>query len=318
MFQRVIRTTLVVLILSAVGDLHAGTEAALKKTHIVMGGTTLGIRSTAQQDMEVAFNAAMSEFLKGSGTDLRVKIYAGTQELYAAFDKHEIDGIFGTAVEYFGREGQYGKDVMALGYTNGGVKQSFVVVARRSGGIATLEDLRSKRLTLAKYQDTEAIYLNTLLLKRRLPEIPVFFLERADAKNPNIAIMDVFFNRSDVTVVRESEYLTANELNPQIDKQLFILTKSPPYIPALGSVRKEISGENIDNLAKAIRKYGSTDSGRKVLSISQANSIEVVSAEDIQSVRGLLSEYQSLKKMNNANAIAPQPVAKMRSRRNAQ
>ena len=316
MFKRLSHAVLICFFFFAAGELHADSEANAKKIQIVMGGSVLGIRNATQQDMEVAFNAAVRDFLKSTNTDLKIRIYSSTKELYAAFDRREIDGLFGTAIEYLGREDQLGKDIMAVGYSNAGVKQSYVVIVRKDDGVSKLSDLKGRRITLAQYQDIEEVYLNTLLLRDNLSEIPIFFSQRLYAKNPNIAIMDVFFNKSDITIVRDSEYKTAIELNPQLERKLIILNKSLPYIPAAGSVRKEIPSASIAELMRAIEKYGEADGGKKVLSFSQASSIQKISMKDIQSTRDLLNEYQSLKKIKTPSSSGANKTTKEHEKRN--
>ena len=318
MFKSAFSLCLLCLMLVAQPATPAGNDTGGKKKQIIMGGTTLGIRTTAQQDMEIAFNVAVREYLKSSDTDLKIVIFPSTQELYAAFDKREIDGIFGTPIEYLGRETQYGKDIMALGHRSAGVKQSFVLIARSGDGIGRIDDLKDKRLTLARYQDIEEVYLNTLLLKAGLAEIPGFFSARIEAKNSNIAIMDVFFNKSDITIVLEREFATAIELNPQLGRKLFILSRSPPLVPAMGSVRKDIDRESIAALKTALKRYGNNDKGNRVLSASQASSIEDISTEDVQGVRDLLREYQSLRQSSRQKPAPSLPAASETSRRNAQ
>lgn len=280
-------------------------EPVVSRNNIVMGGSTLGLRNATQQDIELTFNAVLKELLTSSGTGISVVVFESTEELYAAFDHGKVDGIFGTAVEYLGREHKLGKEAMSLKYKNAEMKQRLLLVVRNNIGVSRLGDLKNRRLTLAKYQDVETIYLNTLLLKNKLPEIPGFFAEQRDAKNPNIAMMDVFFEKSDATIIRESEFQTAVELNPQIGKKLIVLAQSPLYLPTLGGVKKEVRGDNLNDLVKALGKITSTEKGRKLLGISQASSIESISLDEVQSVRDLLAEYQSLKNQRDRAAVVP-------------
>jgi|GEM_PF-1426649 len=317
MFERVISIALASILLLSSGHLLAAYESQGQKT-IVMGGSALALRNTTKQDAEVAFNAVLDEAIKNPDMKVHVSVYASTEALYAAFDSGEIDGIFGTPLEYLGRANQLGDDVMVLSYKNTGIRQSMVLIGRKSDAGMQLKDLRNKRLTLSWFQDIEALYLNTLLLKNQLPEIPAFFASRLEAKNANVAIMDVFFDKSDVTIVRESEFLTAMELNPQIGRKLVILDKSVPMIPALGSVRKTLDSEKNRNLMKDIEKVSDTSKGSRILSMSQASSIAIISPDEMKGVFDMVREYESLKKtksQGNASVLLNAPKAK--DKRNA-
>jgi hypothetical protein len=275
-----------------------------QKQLLIMGGSNLGVRYIAKQDAEIAFNALLDEKIDDPYYRLHVALYPSTQEVYAAFDRGEIDGIFGSPLEYLGRADQLGEKVMALTYRGGSIMQSFVLVARRSEDSNELTAFRNKRLTLSKMQDLEELYLNTLLLRHQLPEIPGFFSARLDAKNANVALMDVFFNKSDITIVRESEFQTAVELNPQLSKRLIILDQSAPFLPVLGSPRKGFDEEKIKILMKRIQAASNNDTGtRQLLSQTQANSIVNASRDDLRSVYELLQEYNALKQKRKSVSL---------------
>lgn len=314
MFERAISVVLVSFFLLSSSHVLAAYESQGQKI-IVMGGSALALRNTTKQDAEVAFNAVLDEAVKNPDMKIHVSVYASTEALYAAFDNGEIDGIFGSPLEYLGRANQLSDDVMALSYKNAGIRQSMLLIGRKSDAGMQLKDLRNKRLTLSWFQDMEALYLNTLLLKNQLPEIPAFFASRQEAKNANVAIMDVFFDKSDVTIVRESEFLTAIELNPQIGRKLAILDKSAPLIPALGSVRKTLDGEKIHHLMKDIEKVSDTSKGSRILNMSQASAIKILSSEEMKDVFDMLREYESLKKtrsQDNASVLLNTPKVKVK------
>ncbi len=316
MFRRAVVASLACILTLGAVQSYAEVAAGTQKTLIVMGGSSLALRNSTKQDAEVAFNAVLDEAIVNPDMKLHVSVYSTTEEIYAAFDKGEIDGIFGSPLEFIGRMDQLGEESMALSYKSGAVKQNFVLITRADATKVQLSDLRNKRLSLAKFQDVEALYLNTLLLRNQLGEIPEFFSLRLDAKNANVAIMDVFFGKSDAAVVRESEFLTAIELNPQIGKRLMVLDKSVPCLPALGAVRKTLDREKVKNLMLDIERVSDNRRGGKILTLTQANSIVRISREEMHSVLDMMKEYETLKKMN-VRAVAATPQPKARERRHA-
>ena len=285
---------------------------------IVMGGSSLALRNATKQDAEVAFNSVLDEALANTEIKVHVSVYETTEEVYTAFDKGEIDGIFGSPLEFMGRMDQLGDESMALNYRENGVKQSFVLIARSGNTKPNITDLKGKRLTLAKIQDLEALYLNTLLLRNKLPEIPEFFSERQDAKNSNVAIMDVFFNKSDATIVRESEYLTAIELNPQIGKKLVVIDKSVPFLPAIGGVRKTFDKQKVIKLMHDLERVSDNKRGSRILTLSQASSVVSIRRDEMRSTIDLKNEYETLRKASLQKKISmPPPKLKAREKRNA-
>jgi ABC-type phosphate/phosphonate transport system substrate-binding protein len=316
MIKCLIRCLLASLLTFGVTQSNAVQATKEQKELILIGGSTWALRNATKQDAELAFNAVLDEAVHNPDIKVHVRVYTTTEDLYAAFDSGEIDGFFGSPLEFIGRMDQLGEESMALAYKDGAVRQHLVLIARNNDTPPQLSELKNKRLTLAKFQDVEALYLNTLLLKNQLPEAPDFFLERLDAKNSNVAIMDVFFNKSDATIVRESEFQTAIELNPQIGKKLVVLDKSPAFLPALGAVRKTFDRKKIRNLMSEMEVVSDANKGSKILSIIQAKSVVSIQREEMRSVLDLVKEYEVLKKLRAQKAIVT-PKPKARERRHA-
>jgi ABC-type phosphate/phosphonate transport system substrate-binding protein len=278
-----------------------------------MGGSAIGLRGASKQDTEATFNVYLSDLFKKSKSALSVStvMYPDSKALLAAFDKGEIDGFFGTALEYISRKDHLCKTVAGIVYKNANLKQRFFIIARASDDVTQLSDLRNKRITLAPYMDAEALYLNTILLRNNLPQIPKFFREIKDARSPNIALMDVFFNKSDVAIVRENEYSIAVELNPQLGKKLIVLEKSEPYIATVGAINNKVSDEDFMGFIAEFNKVATTQEGQKLLDIISVDKISRVTVDEMKDLQGLLDENTALKQSLAANSIQPSVAGKL-------
>ncbi len=273
----------------------------LQTESLVMGGSSLGIRDSSKQDTEITFNVALGELLKSHGANLSVMVFESTQELYQAFDREKIHGIFGTPLEFISRESKMNPSIMAVHYKNVPLRQSLIALVRSSDNIKNISELRGKKLSISKSQDMEMLYLNTLLLENQQLESDQFFSEHLTPKNTNTGIMDVFFGRSDITLVRESEYKTAVELNPQIAKKLSILAESQPFLVLIGGAKKSVSPSTHKAAMQSLIDLSSTEKGQQLMRIIHAQSFETVSTSDLDNVRELLNRYQSLRsKTKNA------------------
>lgn len=175
MIKCLIRCLLASLLTFGVTQSNAVQATKEQKEVILIGGSTWALRNATKQDAELAFNAVLDEAVHNPDIKVHVRVYTTTEDLYAAFDSGEIDGLFGSPLEFIGRMDQLGEESMALAYKDGVVKQHLVLIARNNDTPPQLSELKNKRLTLAKFQDVEALYLNTLLLKNQLPEAPDFF-----------------------------------------------------------------------------------------------------------------------------------------------
>lgn len=274
---------------------------------IIMGGSSLGIRDSSKQDTEITFNAALAELLKSHNANLVVKVFDSTQDLYKAFDNNQLDGIFGTPLEFIQRESKMKDTFMAVHYKNVALAQPFLVLIRADEGIKNIKDLRGKKSSIKPTQDMELLFLNTLLLENQQPEYSTFFSERLNPKNTNTGIMDVFFGKSDLTIVRENEYKTAVELNPQLGKKLTILTKSDPFLVLIGGAKENMSEANHKAAFESLIQLSSTEKGMQLMKIIHAESFEEANKSDLNNIRDLLKRYQTLKTKQAGNPAKSRP-----------
>lgn len=151
---------------------------------IVMGGSSLGIRDSSKQDTEITFNAALAELLKSHGANLMVKVFDSTQDLYKSFDKNELDGIFGTPLEFIQRESKLKNSFVAVHYKNVPLAQPFLVLVRADDNIKSIKELRGKKCSIKPTQDMELLFLNTLLLENQQSEYTTFFQTDSFQKTP--------------------------------------------------------------------------------------------------------------------------------------
>lgn len=279
-------------LVASVSITAAATETPVKNvTDLVMGGTLKGIRNNSKSDAEITFKNAVSEVLKPYNISLKIIIYRSTDELKAAFDNNEIQGMFGSPLEYMQFEDKLVPQ-MAMRYRGVALKQPLLVIVKNKD--ASLKDFKGKKISLSNFQDLEELYLNTLLLKQKLPEVNDFFSTRLDVKNANVALMDVFFNRSDLTIIRENEYKTAVELNPQLAKKLHILNRSPGYITLIGA-SSQSSAEDVKEVIKGMESLSQSKKGVRMLRLVNADGLVKVSKKDLKEIFDLVNEYKNLK-----------------------
>lgn len=292
MMRRLQKLLSLILLCSAFGSMAAELNEPEK---FLMGGSSLGIRDSSKQDTEITFNVALSELLKAHGANLSVTVFDSTQDLYAAFDKDQIHGIFGTPLEFIQRENKMKPAMMAIHYKNVPLKQSLLAIVRSSDNIKSIKELRGKRLSMRNTQDMEKLFLNTLLLENQEPELDRFFSEQLMPKNTNTGIMDVFFGRSDITLVRESEYKTAIALNPQLEKKLAVLAESEPFLVLVAGAKTTMSDQSHQAAMQSLIDLSSTEKGKQLMRIIHAESFEGVSSKDLDNVRELINRYNAFK-----------------------
>lgn len=275
-------------------------EEVTPKRHFIMGGSALQLRGFSKQDADTTFNVDLADLYKQSKADWSVEIviYPDAELLLQAFDKGEVDGYFGTPLDYLARKDKLCKVMTGLKYRMAPLKQPLLILTRVDAGVTKISELKNKKLTLAPYQDVEALYLNTILLRNQLPEMQTFFSEQRNAKSTNIALMDVFFNKADITVVRENEYNIAVELNPQLAKKLTVLSKSEPILTTLGAINHhKITEQEFTEFLESFNQIVHSKKGEKLLGFIRIESVAAVFPDDMSTVESLLDEQAALRKI---------------------
>ncbi len=274
----------------------AHADEANMNEKIIFGGSKVGVKVNIQQGSEATFNVAFDTLMAHRGVDLDVHLFETSQALLEAFNRGEINAVFASPIEFIQLEEQMGETMIAVNYQNAPIKQSFVVLVRKNDNITDIKQLKNKRLSQAPLQDIAPLFLNTVLLENQQPEMATFFSETFESKNANTAIMDVFFGKSDVAIVRESEFKQAIGLNPQVEVQLTTLVKSPPFINMVGAGKKTIDEKKFREIMFSMTGVSKTEAGKKLFKVIQADELHLISRADLTEVSALMNQYKTLNK----------------------
>ena len=115
---------------------------------------------------------------------------------------------------------------LMYGTQRGGKKtHRFLLLVRSNADIKGIPDLKGKKLTFKFNEETGSLFLDTLLLRNRLPASGQFFAVLEPKRSFSQCVLSVFFGKADACIVEDLVYATMVELNPQLGKQLTILER---------------------------------------------------------------------------------------------
>ncbi len=274
----------------------AQTQTKENADKIIFGGSKVGLKINPQQSSDATFNLAFDKTISPREVDFNLRVFETSEALIEAFYRGEINALLASPLELLALEGKTGETLMAVNDHHAPAKQSFVLLVRKSDAISDIKQLSQKRISIAPLQDVATLYLNTLLLDHRVPEISKFFSEVFESKNANIAVMDVFFGKSDITIVREDEYKQAISLNPQVEAQLVVLEKSPPFLSLVGASKKSVDEKMFKQALRAITGVTKTVAGKKLFKVVNTDELQAISRADLLEVNALLTRYKTLSK----------------------
>ena len=124
-------------------------------------------------------------------------------------------------------------------FRNGKATIKYLLLRNSDSQNQELVTLKNKNLAVLKTDQLGLLFLNTQLLKAKLPEADRFFSSIQGKNKESQAILAVFFGQADACVVSDVGFSTMVELNPQVGRKLQVISESPDFIQTVGSFRSD-------------------------------------------------------------------------------
>jgi hypothetical protein len=269
--------------------------------HLIAGSSMLGFRENAKQNVSLGFNAAFNSLLTSANVKCDFKNYDTSKELSEAISKQEVNGFFGTPLEFIESESFFKSSPLASGIFGQKIKAKTLLLVRKDSGIVELEQLKGKKISIQKslMSDVGGLYIETLFLEHQLLPIKNFFSEIKYSETSNSAFVDLFFKKVDATLISETQFDIAVELNPQMREQTQIIEASEPYLIFVTALAKNTPEQEADNIKKSLFTVHKTPKGRNILNLMKMQGFIEISISDLDNIRALIEKNKRLKAQKN-------------------
>ncbi len=172
----------------------------------------------------------------------------------------------------------------------------YAVIVRGDSGIIDLDELKGRRVVT--YEGSKMVlarpWLEVLLAGIAKGPVNEWLGNLIETENASKSILQVFFRQSHAALVTRDAFDVACELNPQLRKDIKLLSVSPPLIPNFFMFRPSYRGKFREKLAKAIEDVHTTPGGRQVLAIFQSSRMQKQPASILEPTLRFLTEYRRL------------------------
>lgn len=245
-----------------------------------------------ETELEIVMQDILNVKLGNFGVKVNLKLYPNKTKLDEAYNSEEIDAIFSDPVVALTHEKSYNKGAfLNLHFKESPSKDVLVVLASKKSGIKSLKQLKNKKVTFYADNRLEQIFLETALLRNKLGTLESFFSKNLTVKNGHVALLDVFFGKSDVTVVPLEQLKVAGELNPQLKKNLVVLAQSEPMCTRVVMIRGHPRYSKVFDTFMANGKFESNTHKKLHFMVFEPSSFDA-----LDSIRLLIRENTKLKK----------------------
>lgn len=230
---------------------------------------------------------------RGFQLDARFEIADGPESLRKQVEDFSADLVILDVIEYL-KLAPSGllQPFVAIAHGKTGMAQNNHLIANRDSGIASLADLRGKKIIFYSRADLDlsAIWVETLLNEQRLGRSERFFGSITHVAKPSSACLPVFFQKLDACVVDGASWDVLTEMNPQMASKLRILDTSPAYLEGLLCVHAKHKDFR-DELLRSLLDLDKDPEGRQLLTIFRGDRVMAVKDQDAASARELWTKY---------------------------
>jgi hypothetical protein len=282
--------------ISAIFSLVTTTVSA-EPYHLVAGSSALGFRENDKQNVNLGFNSAFNTLLSSENVKCDFKSFDSSEELAKAISKQQVNGFFGSPIEFLQSETYFLTNPLASGVFGQKLKSKILLVVRKDSGINSIEQLKGKKLSTQKSiaSDVGGLYMETLFLEHQLPSMKNFFSEIQNSETSNTALVDLFFKKVDVTLMSETQFDIATELNPQLRAQTKILEASEPYLIFVAALSKNTPEQEVNGIKNSLFNVHKTAKGRNILNLMKMQGFQEIASTELDNVRALVEKNKRLK-----------------------
>ncbi len=258
--------------------------------HIGLSSATFD--TVKQNDAIAALKVWTDTIIKEQGLKEKaeVKFFNSSEELSQVYNNNQVD-IVSLSTEDSIRLGLI-PDFVYLPARESGSHVSYSIIVHRKAKFQDLGKLRNKKLVVfTANQMLLARFWLKCVLTKHAPEVAKNSLKNLiSVDSPSKAILQVFFRQADAAVVTTDTFELACELNPQLRKDIQVLSSSPPFIVSFLLFRPTWTGASRDRVESAIIDLHTTPGGRQVLNVFKSSRMEKHPGAILNSTREFLIE----------------------------
>jgi ABC-type phosphate/phosphonate transport system substrate-binding protein len=225
------------------------------------------------------------------------RIYPDAATIVAALNKGDVDIVAMGTQEYLEVENAFRATPTLTYVQSGQIETQYLILVHQTSSIQTVEDLRGTRIALPKggRYSIASPWLEVLVHEFSGEEKKGFFREIKEVQKPSQVILPIFFKQLESGIVIKSAFETAVQLNPQIGRELRILSTSPKIVPLVICLRNSLPSEQKELYRKQAMKLHENPSGLQAFNIFKLDRLVSWDPAYLKNIRDLMGKYKSLR-----------------------
>lgn len=245
---------------------------------------------------------ALAEWFKTYGLkrdiDVNTKFYRDSNKAYLDYMKNRVDFSFLSIDSFFKNK----KNIEKITKSYNGISftkkddNKYCLLINKSGYVKDLTDIKGKKLLLLKGDKITYAWLDKRSLEINKKSI-IKLLHKIEYKQKESTIvLNVYFNKADLGVVKESTWLTMNDLNPAIGNKVIVkeCTKNL-IVPFIALIHKNIDPIAETKLYKFLSRTSYSNDKEEFFNVLPFNHLFVINKRQIDNMRKFFKDYKRLR-----------------------
>lgn len=274
---------------------QAWAETITPKPDLRVAYSTKVFPDLDARDVTAAMQLYINELAKQVGYHADGQVYDSTESVIKEIRAGNFDFIALSSVAYLRIRDRVDTE-LALGQVKGGKMTSrYLLVVAAQSPYQKIRDLRNKRINLLKGDDIGPLYLSTVLLKHKLPEMKKFFFSVEEKNKPSQLVLPVFFGQSDACVITDVAFENMVEMNPQLGKGTRVIASSDEMVDTVTVFRKTLKEDTKQKVMKAGTTLKRNPRGQQILTLFRTEDLTPLKEADLEGIRHLVVEHDRLR-----------------------
>ncbi|KAB7885044.1 PhnD/SsuA/transferrin family substrate-binding protein [Poseidonibacter ostreae] len=234
--------------------------------------------------------------------NLNVTFYDDRKKVFKNYMNHSLNMVSMEYGDYYKHKNQM--DPISSRYWSVSFNEKreykFCLVARNDIKFDSYKDLKNKTIIMKKYQSIGSIWLDYKSLENTKKDFSKLVKSVKYESKESTSLLNVFFKKQDLALVRKTTWTTMLELNPSLKQRVKLFECSNiDFIPFISVFSKSTDNHTVNIFFEALQNLKDDSDINELYSLFKFYDVYEVKKEDLLDMNNFYNEYYKLKKKHN-------------------
>jgi len=185
--------------------------------------------------------------------------------------------------------------------SDSGFETELLLLVRKDSGIRSVRDLRGRAIAMPaknpRCLDMYLAWLESLVMEEDSGDINAFFSSVKETRTAAKVVMPVFFKQADACVVTRQVFDLTTELNPQISKELMVISRKEKLAQGVIAVDRRVSEDVKEKIRQAFLTLHQTTEGKQLLMLFKVRKLIPYFPGYLKGTESLYAEHSRQRNM---------------------